>query len=93
MKRLTPELAADRRLTLKCWVMLTLPSAEVVEILRSATPPTIGELVARARKRATEYAGRCQHCGEPVLCEPSRYGEKAGEMAADGEVFTPTKVG
>jgi hypothetical protein len=89
-RRLTPtELGAERRLTLRAWVMLVLPQAEIVEILQSAMPPTIGELVARARKRAAEHVGSCALCGQSLLIEPPRSGEKAGILPAETKPFTP----
>jgi hypothetical protein len=69
MKHLSPaEIAAQRRLMLKCWAMLTLPSDELGAILLSASPPTVAELIARARKRAAEHAaaGTCPSCGEAL---------------------------
>lgn len=71
-RRLTQaELAAERRLTLKCWVMLTLPPDEVGAILLSSSPPTVAELIARARQYAAQFAGRCAHCGEPLPVDPA----------------------
>ncbi len=86
----TTELGAERRLTLRAWVMLTLPQAEIVEILQSAMPPTVGELVALARKRAAEHAGSCALCGQSLPIEAARCDQKAGNLTAETKVFTPT---
>jgi hypothetical protein len=59
------EIAADRRLMLRCWVMSVLPPAEIAAIMLSATPPTITELIAHARQRAAEIPWTCPHCHKP----------------------------
>jgi hypothetical protein len=60
---LTPaEIAAQRRLTLRCWVISVLEPAEIGAILSSPRPPTITQLIALARQRATEHP--CPHCGK-----------------------------
>jgi hypothetical protein len=62
------EILANRRLTLKCWLLLVLPASEIAAVLESASPPTVGELIARCRKRAAKIAaaGTCSHCGEAL---------------------------
>ena len=59
------EIAANRKIMLKCWLLLVLPAAEIEAALLSPMPPTVTELIARARKRAAELAaaGTCSHCG------------------------------
>jgi len=57
------EIAAQRRLMLRCWVMSVLPPAEIAAILSSTTPPTVTELIALARQRAAEIPWACPHCG------------------------------
>jgi hypothetical protein len=62
--RLSPaELAAERRLRLRAWVLLSLPAEEIGAILQSSMPPTIAGLIAHVRKRVEETAARCAHCG------------------------------
>jgi hypothetical protein len=59
------EVAAQRRLMLRCWVMSILPPAEIAAILSSPMPPTITELIAVARQRAAETPWTCPHCHKP----------------------------
>jgi hypothetical protein len=65
------EIAADRRLMLRCWVMSVLPPAEIAAILSSPTPPTITELIAAARERAAAFL-TCPHCNKPFTLGESR---------------------
>jgi hypothetical protein len=65
MTRLTrAEIAANRRVMIKAWVLSTLPPAEIAAALESPMPPTITELIARARLWAAEHP--CPNCGHVI---------------------------
>lgn len=90
-QRLSPaQLASNRGLMIKAWLLTVLPPAELATILSSPMPPTITELTARARQCASKFALRCESCGEPMSLEPHHWSRKGKKTPAASKAFTPT---
>jgi hypothetical protein len=86
MKRLTPvEVAANRKWTWKAWLLTVLPSDQIAAALESPMPPTITELLERAKREAVKHAGKCPHCGKPLPVELAAKPKKRKKP----KVFTP----
>jgi hypothetical protein len=56
----TSAIAEARRWELRSWVIASIP--ELAELMQSARPPTIPELIALAQRRQSA----CPHCGKPL---------------------------
>lgn len=83
------ELAQDRRWRLKAWTLLVLGPDQVAAMFARSMPPTIAELIALARRRAEEYAGKCPSCGVSLPDAAPR--ARSVKRKSKSKPFTATK--
>jgi hypothetical protein len=58
---MTRAVVEAQRWELRSWVIASVP--DLAELMESARPPTIRELIQLAQQRAVEHVGKCPHCG------------------------------